>query len=458
MRLIIWCFATTLMTGQILAQVASGDKEEAKERIDRQRALIRSFERDPQAFRDSLAAVRKKLAETEGIRRVERYRKNTRVDTLTEINLSNARLSAIPDFVLLAENLKVLKIENNQISKLPRKLRKLDSLQKIYWSGNETGGRIRIPRLAGLRDLRLNDDGLENVPNFRKLKSLERLELSKNKLSAIPIAKLRGARSLEEVVMKENPLIIGEGRYDKLGFIKVLKLNKCGLTSIHPSLYTMENLHELQLQENKLKSIPDGISNMSKLTKLSLYKNQLQALPTDLFDIPGLVVVDLYYNRLTKVPSSVRNAVAIEILFLSHNEIYDIPEEVGMLTRLEELYLHHNRISVLPASLSQLSELRVLRVNHNHLSDFPEQILKLRNLTDLDIEDNYLTAIPAKIGNLPKLGLFTYDGNQIDFNAPENGDLAKTIHEMTQRGVICKPEISLEHVDEEGNVVTGDLD
>jgi len=83
------------------------------------------------------------------------------------------------------------------------------------------------------------------------------------------------------------------------------------------------------------------------------------------------------------------------------------------------------------------------------LYEFPTQILDLKNLTDLDIEYNNLTEIPLAVQDLPKLQLFTFDGNPINFEAPENRGLVETIYRMQQNGVICKPDVSMEIAEED---------
>ncbi len=418
--------------------------QEETDRLKRIEARRRAYERDPQAFRDSVANLRKREAEEEAQRRLARYKANDKVDTLKRIDLSHCLLTEVPDFVLEAWNLERLILDHNSIRKLPRQLKKLEKLAIIQWGHNEFERRVRFPRMTAVTDLRFTGNNVDRLPAIRKFKNLTKLDISGNALSAIPIRKIKRNDYLKEVIIKENPLILSEAKYRKLTNVSVLKLNKCDIEFIDPSFYEMENLSELQLQENKLSSLPDGISEMKNLSKLSFYKNNLESLPEDFFDVPNLVVVDLYYNELQKIPSSIAKAQDLEILYMANNRIYDVPEELGELSGLEELYLHHNRISALPSSISKLGDLRVLRVNDNYLVEFPKQVLELKKLQELDLNNNELREIPMEISELTELQLFTFNGNNIDLNAFQHQDLARQIYFMTQRGIICKPSVRME--------------
>ncbi len=421
--------------------------------MERVRQLRKRFKDDMKAFRDSLNAIRRVEAEREAQNRLKRYLNNDRIDTLKTIDLSYAKLEAFPDFVLEASDLEVLRIDGNEFHKIPRKTKKLKNLRKIYWSENFFKRNPRFSKNETVKELIFKGNEFQRIPNFRKMGSLNKLDLSDNDLKSIPLKQLRRNSHLKELILKDNPLVLGEDKYHLISFLKILKVNKCGIVDIHPSFYKIEGLQELQLQENFLKELPDGISALSKLSKLSLYKNKIENLPQDLFDLPNLIVIDLYYNELERIPTNIVKAKNLEVLFLAHNKIYDVPDEIGELVELRELYLHHNRISWIPTSFDNLVGLRVFRINHNYLSEFPDQILSMKKLRDLDLEENDIESIPPNIEELDELNLFTFDGNNINFDLAENQELARSIIRMTEKGVTCKPSISQEYIDENGNEI-----
>jgi Leucine-rich repeat (LRR) protein len=391
--------------------------------------------------------INNRYAKLTGTARLEGYLNNQRIDTLKEINLSAAGLDKVPEFVFGAKKLEVLILDDNRIRKLPKELTQLGNLKRIYWRGNALDDFrfIRIQKIKGLQRLDISDNLLTRMPlGIRKLEGLKELVAEENFFGAVPVSRLKHAETLEIVSLsKAHDLTLGETDYAPLNYLKVFKANKCQLKSIDPSFYQMAGLNELQLQENELTEIPEGISALKNLTKLSFYKNQLKSLPDDLFDL-NLKVIDLYYNDLEVIPSEIGNLTDLEILFLAHNKIYSLPESIGELTNLDELYLHHNRLSVLPGSLSQLNKLRVVRVNDNYLEDFPSQFLGIQSIVDLDISNNQIKTIPDKLASQKNLQLFTYQDNPMNFDKGQNEQVAQMIYQMSQKGVICVPRVYLE--------------
>ncbi len=431
---------------QVFAQITDQERFIERERqrkleeIRRIEAQRDKYEKDPKRFMDSLRMVASLEQREEAKRRLTRYEENKRVDTLSSIDLSHSGLEKIPDFVFEARSLKKLVLSHNLIEKLPRKLRRNNKLEVIHWDNNQLE-KARYARLTSVRKLILKENNLVKLTSLRKLPNVDILDLSKNQFAQIDIRKISASQSLSELILSDNPVELYEGKYAKLSSLTILKMNRCGLDKIHPSFYKIPQLNELQLQENNLSGLPEGISELNRLSKLSLYKNKLNTLPSDFFQIQNLAVLDLYYNQLEVLPRTIKQAKKMEILYASHNKLYDIPEELGGLQSLRQLYLHHNRISAMPSGLSGLNKLEVLRINDNYLVDFPNQIIGLRYLRELDIDNNEVTEIPLEISSLEKLALFTYNGNPINIESPENGELAQVLFEMGEKGVICKPAV-----------------
>ena len=447
-----------LVINEVTAQDASHKADEAeaqaREELNRKReAMMRAYERDPKRFMDSVSRINEEQIHQEALKRLERYEANTALDTLTEIDLSHAGLLKIPAFVFEATSIEKLNLDYNKIAKLPRKLKKLENLKRIEWNNNQVDKRQQIQKIPQLEKLYMVGNRQEKMPNLDKTENLRLIDFSGNQLARLPIKTLSRPDSLKEVIIKENPILLGEDKYELLSNIEILKLNKCGLESVDQSFYQMPSLRELQMQENKLTNLPDGISQMSRLSKVSFYKCQLESLPSDFFEIPSLVIADLYYNQLRTIPENIDQAEKIEVLFLSHNQIFEVPESIGELHQLEELYLHNNKLSYLPETLANLSKLKVLRVNNNLLQTFPNQILELTQLRDLDLDDNLLTELPSEISNLNQLKLLTFDGNQINFRDPSNKDFMKAINELQRGGTICKPAIDMNYIDASGQSV-----
>jgi Leucine-rich repeat (LRR) protein len=427
----------------VFAQELSDDEKQAKyeQEVAETERWKRIYARDPQRFQDSVQAIRIRKLEAEAVERLARYQ-SAPVDSLETIDLSYCRLVEIPDFVFGATTLKVLILDHNSIRKLPKELNGLDSLKRIYWRSNDLGVlKPKMAKMPRLEKLVLDQNGLSKLPNLKRFPALRILELKQNMFADIQVNKLKKNSALRELTLAENPLELGKQKYEKLTNLRILKLTKCGLTDLHPAIYTIPNLDDLQLQENLLTSLPEGISRLSNLTKFSVYKNKLQSLPTDFYEMANLKVADMYYNELEVLPARIGQLQNLEIFYFSHNRIYDVPAEIGELTKLRELYLHHNRISVLPSSLGNLRQLRVVRVSDNNLTDFPTSLLHLKELEYIDVNNNALTTLPEEIEQLEKLELFTFLDNDVQLNAPENAHVPYMIERMIKRGVQCLPRI-----------------
>lgn len=419
-------------------------------KIQWSRDTTKTVEEQKQALKEQMAAFeanRKIQIQQAAALRLAGYLSNNRIDTLKEVDLRNTDLEKIPDFLKQATALKILHLDESNIYKLPRYFKKLN-LEKIYWSNNKSEKRISFPKMNTVNYLSYGGSQAVRLPSFAKLSELNTLNLMQSGAEDIPVKQLKRNIRLETLILYGSPIKLNGGNYDQLVSLKVLKINKSELESLHPDVYKIPNLSELQLQENKLQMLPEGISAMKNLTKVSLYKNEIQKLPIDFFEIPELVVADFYYNLIETISPNVGKADKMEILFLAHNRIYDLPEEIGDMENLDELYLHHNRISALPASLSNLKGLQVLRVNNNYLTQFPTQVLELNQLNEIDLDNNEISMIPTEVENLEMLKLFTFSQNPVDFEAKENMDLAQTLYKMNLRGTICKPNVLLAEEEE----------
>jgi internalin A len=444
-----------VLLGQSPAEKLQQEEQKDREALLRKReAMIKAFESNPERYRDSVRMVRFRASQAEAQKRIARYASNGRKDTVRVLDLSFGDLSEIPAFVYEHSSLERLILENNRITKLPGKLRKLKRLSDVRLNENTGDGKLKIGWGLPVEHLEVTTGALTKVPAIKRMKDLKYLDLSGNSLTTFPLNQLKASKNLREVLLKENPLgALDEMRFDKWEAVEILKMNKCEISDIDPSFYRVPNLKELQLQENPLNVLPEGISQMQSLEKLSFYKCQLDRLPDDFFNIPKLVIADLYYNELKSLPKSLGNAENIEVLFLSHNQLIEVPEEIGELSTLTQLYLHNNKISYLPESLARLTELRVLRVNNNLLMQFPSQITFLTELTDLDVDNNLIEKVPDAIGNLQKLNLFTFDGNPINFNDPSNKSFMEQVSEMEKNGTICKPSITMNYLNQAGERV-----
>lgn len=417
-------------------------RKEYEDRLKFIKEMKLKWEKDPQGYADSVARVKEVRRFNKATARIEEYKNLPSLDNLTEIDLTGARLNEIPSWIYNAKNLEILVLDHNRIRILPESLKQLKYLRKIYLRYNDLGShRIKIPKLNGIEKLDLTGNLLTHLPKVYRFDNLSELILEENSFDKIPTWRVRRLKNLKELDLSSNPIKVQKKWYGLLDQIEILKLNKCEIDNIHPSLYRMNGLKEIQIQVNVLRDIPAGISSLENLEKLSFYKNELSDLPADFFDLSKLRVVDFYYNEFERIPSEIGKLRQLEILYLSFNKLYDVPSEIERLSNLQELYIHHNRLSEIPESFSQLEKLRIFHFQNNYIPEFPSQILNLINLRDLDISNTDIRTIPAGISAL-KLKNFYWRNLDIDLNVSRNKHIGNTLLRLREQGTNVYPNVS----------------
>jgi myosin heavy subunit len=204
--------------------------------------------------------------------------------------------------------------------------------------------------------------------------------------------------------------------FTELAFIGRLDLSGNKLTAIPEDITKLRLLVILNLHNNLLTGFPgEAVKSLVQLRMLNISQNQLKSLPDELSCLPMLEVFDASNNQIESIPDGLGNIVSLEALDLSHNQIQEIPEWTSRLLSLEELYLAGNHIKELPESLTSCSNLIVLDIANNQLTELPEELHQLANtLSELKIEGNPLppaVLTAATKGVLPLLSFLRAQAN-----------------------------------------------
>ncbi|MEM7298250.1 MAG: leucine-rich repeat domain-containing protein, partial [Bacteroidota bacterium] len=207
-------------------------RKDYEKRVAHMKEMERRMRRDLKGFRDSVALVRKEKTRKEARIRIEEYKSDPNFSELKEIDLSGAQLEEVPAFVLGAISMEVLVLDGNNISRLPKELSELKQLKRIYWRNNDLGTKkVQIPKLIGIEKLDLTGNSLSKLPKVQRIKGIEELVLESNQFEKIPFWKVRKLKSIKELELSQNPIALDKRWYWLLKDLKILKLNKCGITA-----------------------------------------------------------------------------------------------------------------------------------------------------------------------------------------------------------------------------------
>lgn len=190
--------------------------------------------------------------------------------SLSVLNLSNNKLKAIPEEISKLSSLRSLNISYNRISEISSRISDipLDTLDLSY---NRLENLPQEFNLTKLVSLHLNNNKFKDFPKqINKLENLVTLDISRNNISVLDLADLKGLSLLIDLDLSSNEL------YNLLGYI-----NK---------LYSLERL---DLSYNNLTRVPFGIELLNFLYFLNISGNELTSFPENIRHTPKIYVIYL---------------------------------------------------------------------------------------------------------------------------------------------------------------------
>ncbi len=334
----------------------------------------------------------------------------TNLDEVKKLSISDYTGRKLPEELFACSNLEELELINTRIQKIPKRLNRLLKLHSLEIYNNHSTRRLKLSGNTHLTFLKVRSSHPGKAPaNYKKFKSLDSLDLSRNFLTTFPVVDKN--RHLRQLVLSENNLTLEHLKVKPNETLQTLYIRKNKVQVLPSEIGKLKGLKKLSLNSNELVNIEEGIAALDKLEELSLYQNKLTAIPKACYQLKSLKVIDLYYNQIERIEEGITNLKGLEILYLAHNRIHSLPDNLGDLPQLRELFLHHNRISFFPSSFGKLTTLKVLRINDNNFAAFPDPILSLTNLENLDISHNRLQNIPDDFPAYAKLQLLVMTEN-----------------------------------------------
>lgn len=323
-----------------------------------------------------------------------------KLDSLRELSLiyCPAKLQ-LPALNHLKENLKVLRLAFESLEEVPVWMYTLHGLEELHLNGPLTNEVSRSATLESLRDLR----------------ALRVLTLRSN-LAKIPPSIVDVALQLQRLcIYNEDVKLQAFSSLKKLTNIVSLELVGCELERIPSAVFSLSNLQELDLRDNKLTTVEEILSlqHCRRLVTLRLWHNKITYIPDHISKLHSLETLDVSWNKLRKLPSRLFYCTKLRHLDVSHNQLTSLPPEVGILQGLQFFSAAFNSLEMLPEELFSCKRLKTLALGNNCLSSLSSRVANLAQLVRLEIKGNRLESLPVEIGDCP---LLTVSGLIVDDN------------------------------------------
>ncbi|XP_062243100.1 volume-regulated anion channel subunit LRRC8C-like [Platichthys flesus] len=379
----------------------------------------------------------------------DRLVKNT--NNLLELHLS--MLPGLPDTVFELSEVESLKLEQVKNVTIPLTVVKLDSLQEL--SLLYCQAKLQLPALNHLKDhlkiLRLSFENFDEVPLWMyTLSGLEELHLNSpltDSSKSATLDSLRDLRALRLLTFRSNlskiPPSVGDvavqlqrlciynegvrlqafSSLKKLTNLLSLELVGCELERIPSAVFSLNNLQELDLKDNKLTTVEEILSlqHCRRLVTLRLWHNKITYIPDHISKLHSLETIDLSWNKLRKLPSRLFYCTKLRHIDVSHNQLTSLPPEVGIPQGLQFFSAAFNSLEMVPEELFSCKKLKTLALGNNCLSYLSPSVANLPQLIRLEIKGNRLESLPLEIADCPLLnvsGLIVED-NLLDLLPPD---------------------------------------
>ncbi|MEH2023356.1 leucine-rich repeat protein [Nostoc sp.] len=240
------------------------------------------------------------MARDKAYQEAEQRIKKARQEGAIELDLSDMKLTEIPEAIASLTQLQELDLDDNQLTELPEAIASLTQLQQLDLNNNE----------------------LTELPEaIASLTQLQQLNLDNNQLTELPEA----IASLTQ--------------------LQSLNLDNNQLTELPEAIASLTQLQSLYLNNNQLTQLPEAIASLTQLQLLYLDNNQLTQLPEAIASLTQLQLLYLNNNQLTQLPEAIASLTQLQQLSLNNNQLTQLPEAIASLTQLQQLSLNNNPLN-----------------------------------------------------------------------------------------------------------------
>lgn len=273
-----------------------------------------------ESFWDDIAALPQLFSLDLSQTRCEAEPSSWPLPELRTLNLSGGAWRRVPDALFAGCALTELQIFG--IPHCPPALTEMESL-KLLVLGDRQGSLRSLP------------------PDFGRLAKLETLRL-RGRLSVLPESFFE-CRELRDLDLRGLSLSAQQqGAFAQLTQLERLDISRNQLTALPESWRALTQLEELNASDNALESVSEAIFAWPALKRLNLNDNQLQRLPEPSAAAAKLQTLLLARNALEALPQAMEPLQDLRTLDCEGNALRDIPESMTQMPRLRELILSGN--------------------------------------------------------------------------------------------------------------------
>lgn len=301
--------------------------------------------------------------------------------------------------------------------------------------------------LKRLKQLRSHSNEISMVDDraLRGLKQLQILDLSSNKIVALPSELFRDqSQSIQEIYLQNNSIsVLSPKLFANLEQLQALDLGTNKITSAWIDRHTFAGLIRLvllNLSNNKITKLePEIFSDLYTLQILNLRHNQLEHIAADTFSpMNNLHTLLLSYNKIKYLDAySLNGLYVLSLLSLDNNLLTGVhPEAFRNCSSLQDLNINGNELQQVPLALKDMRLLRTVDLGENQISILGEQAFRgMTNLYGLRLIGNRLENITKTVfKDLPSLQILNLAHNAIGHVEPGAFEMTGSIQAIRLDG------------------------